>query len=108
MTEPSSIGPALIARNYDGPYLVNVLTDPEVATCVHHRYLTFRQLPKEARSTTARSIVPRPIPPSVRRMTRRDRPDPNVMRPASTFVTVAQVVTRALTGVGRRWATSTD
>ena len=32
VTEPSSIGPALDrARNYDGPYLVNVLTDPEVA-----------------------------------------------------------------------------
>jgi acetolactate synthase-1/2/3 large subunit len=32
VTEASDIGPALDrARNYDGPYLVNVLTDPEVA-----------------------------------------------------------------------------
>jgi len=32
VTEASNIGPALDrARNYDGPYLVNVLTDPEVA-----------------------------------------------------------------------------
>ena len=32
VTQASDIGPALDrARNYDGPYLVNVLTDPEVA-----------------------------------------------------------------------------
>jgi acetolactate synthase-1/2/3 large subunit len=32
VTEPDQIGPALDrARDYRGPYLVNVLTDPEVA-----------------------------------------------------------------------------